>query len=614
MTNKDIVFVLSPKCEVVSPPLSFACLSSYLRKHGFSVGVYDLNVQCYLNRGDQYRTLWDITSQEFWTLTDAVATYFNDNEPRTTDLLEYLRREQPLAVGFTNWFVNFEANKYVARQVKKHFPEMKIIFGGPEISIRFKSGRLDQKECPAVDAFVVGEGELTLRELLERIRAGKEISGCAGAADSSARMEMERKLTTDLSAFPGPDYSDFDCDQYSAKGQMLATYFSRGCINRCIYCDERAFWGTYRTKRGEVCYEELKELKKAYPQLGHVTINDSLGNGNMRELAAFCRLMSQDPLGITWDVNAIIRKEMDEPLLRLMKNAGCSRLVYGIESVSHPILAKIGKVMSRDCDLEKIVRDTAAAGIEVWTNFMFGLPGETDDDARANIDFVLRNKEYIHTVAPTFAFCNLSEFSGAHTDPEKYGIKKKGIHICFWETEDGTNNFQIRLERFERFCRAVNHAGIRSIYPHDMLVDRDRKLGHYFFHKKELDAAIRCYERALAREPWDKSLEASLRHVRRRMAEEQGNADSPTEHTDENWVNGVARAWAAAFFVANSSRTQNKFTVGSRITFVDQATRTIVNTKDDGDSLIVFLDGAPLDGRVVGHPHKFTVHSVPAGR
>jgi anaerobic magnesium-protoporphyrin IX monomethyl ester cyclase len=608
MPNKDIVFILSPKCEVVSPPLSFACLAAYLRKKGFSVGVYDFNLQCYLNRGEKYNAHWEITSQEFWTLAGAVQMYFNDNENLVSDLLEYLQNERPLAVGFTNWFVNFEANVYLSRIIKKQFPKIKIIFGGPEISIRFKAGRLDRKECIAVDAFVVGEGELTLEELLQCFRDGKNVNHCNGAVDNRLKMSSERKLTTDLSMFPGPDYSDFNLEPYSAKGQVLATYFSRGCINQCIYCDERAFWGKYRTKRGDQCFEEIKELKKTYPQLSHITVNDSLVNGNIKELTEFCRLMSEYSLGITWDVNAVIRKEMNEKLLQLMKNAGCSRLIYGIESVSHAVLKNIGKIMSHGCDMEKIVRDTASAGIEVWTNFMFGLPGETDDDAKANIDFVLRNQQYIHTVAPTFAFCNLSEFSGAHLNPEKYGIKKD-VHICFWESEDGTNNFQVRLERFERFCRAINNAGLRSIYPHDTLLDRDRKLGHYFYYKKDFKTAKEYFERAYAYEPWDKSLESTLSLIKKNIEENQSNVNCPVGHTDENWVNGIARSWAAAFFVVNTNRARRELAVGGKITFIDGTVREIINTKETADSLIIFLDGEPLDGTIVGYPHKFTVQS-----
>lgn len=84
--------------------------------------------------------------------------------------------------------------------------------------------------------------------------------------------------------------------------------------------------------------------------------------------------------------------------------------------------------------------------------------------------------------------------------------------------------------------------------------------------------------------------------------------DSASDCTDGNWVNGIARSWATAFFIFNSFHAKKELTVGKKITFADGTTREIVSTKETGDSLIVFLDGAPLDGTVVGYPKKFTVH------
>jgi hypothetical protein len=74
------------------------------------------------------------------------------------------------------------------------------------------------------------------------------------------------------------------------------------------------------------------------------------------------------------------------------------------------------------------------------------------------------------------------------------------------------------------------------------------------------------------------------------------------------WVNGVAKSWAAAFFVFNTFHARNELTVGKKITFADGTTRTIVRTKENEGDLIVFLDGAPLVGTIVGYPQKFTVH------
>lgn len=80
------------------------------------------------------------------------------------------------------------------------------------------------------------------------------------------------------------------------------------------------------------------------------------------------------------------------------------------------------------------------------------------------------------------------------------------------------------------------------------------------------------------------------------------------DYTDGgNWLNGVAKS-DASFVVFNTFHARKELTVGKKITFADGTNRTIISTRNDGDTLVTFLDGAPLDGTVVGYPKKFTVH------
>jgi endoglucanase len=90
-------------------------------------------------------------------------------------------------------------------------------------------------------------------------------------------------------------------------------------------------------------------------------------------------------------------------------------------------------------------------------------------------------------------------------------------------------------------------------------------------------------------------------------SQKTGVSYTPANSTDENWVNGVARAWATAFIVTDSIQAKSDFAVGKKVTFSDGTVRTIVRQKENAGSLIVFLDGAPLDGKVVGYPNKIKV-------
>jgi len=80
-----------------------------------------------------------------------------------------------------------------------------------------------------------------------------------------------------------------------------------------------------------------------------------------------------------------------------------------------------------------------------------------------------------------------------------------------------------------------------------------------------------------------------------------------TNYTDENWVKGIATTWGAAFIVAGSAEAKRDFMVGKKVIFADGSVRTIVQQKENAGGLIIFLDGAPLDGNLVGYPKTITI-------
>ena len=87
---------------------------------------------------------------------------------------------------------------------------------------------------------------------------------------------------------------------------------------------------------------------------------------------------------------------------------------------------------------------------------------------------------------------------------------------------------------------------------------------------------------------------------------------TPPNHTDQNWVKGIAKKWATAFFIVGpvKEQTKNDFAVGRKVTFSDGTVRTIVKLEQNAGNLIVFLDGTSLDGNVVGYPKEIKVTNV----
>ena len=266
---------------------------------------------------------------------------------------------------------------------------------------------------------------------------------------------------------------------------------------------------------------------------------------------------------------------------------------------------------------------------------MFGLPGETEEDAFESLEFLRRNKQHNVTVNPSACFCGFAPGTLAYDDPQRYGIDLSKGNL-YWESTDGRNTYISRLKRFEDFCRLVHELKIPTTYPSTVLLDRNRSLGNYYREAGDHLRASWYFKAWLEEHPDDESILAAfaasctalghanevqtfvdlLKDERPRpnavVDADRKPVGTPCQHTDENWVNGVARAWGTALFVTNSSHAQKELTLGKHITFADNSVRTIVNTKENDGSLIVFLDGAPLDGTVVGYPQQFLVH--PGGK
>jgi len=513
MIDNKILFILAPKIDVTMPPISVPCLSAYLKVRNWDVIMYDLNIECYANRSEKYLNHWNaVEFQGFWTDPNSIPNYFKDNSTELQKMMDFIEKEEPAYIGFSTWITNILGCKFIAKEIKKKWPAIKIIFGGIDVLQKSYSNSIDPESFSAVDVFVFGEGEETLHKLLNIFRSGGDFSQLPGIAyfkDNKLYSTATYDTIVPPQDLPMPDFHYFDFKKYLTQGTQLPFYLSRGCINKCMFCEERTLWKTFRTKSGKQVFDEIKKAKEMFPDFISIYFSESLTNGSISKLREFCLLLIESKMKIDWSANVVVRKEMDADLLKLMAAAGCNLLMYGTETASKRLLEYVGKISARDADISKIVKDTSEAGINVTLNFMFGLPGETEEDAQENIDFVIKNKQYIYTIYPSWSFCYLTQFCSAFKEPEKWGLKPI-TSTSFWESIDGSNTYPIRLERFERFCTAMKREGIAIQYPAEKLLDREKQLGYYYCHKKDFRKASEYLIQAIEKEPENISLKNSL--------------------------------------------------------------------------------------------------------
>ena len=251
-------------------------------------------------------------------------------------------------------------------------------------------------DCPALDAVVVGEGEQTLAELAARgLRT--DVAGLVYRQGDGCVRTGPRAPCRDLDSLGPPAYELFDMPYYTCPDPNLIHYLplaatnirtSRGCPNRCAFCAGHVVSGV-GVREHSLDYV-LEQVHRAADQFGVEAIHfedETIGFRRQR-LMDLCQRLQQAGLHkrLKWDCCLRV-DQADSELLRQMKSAGCIQVEYGFECASDRALGAIGK--NADMELNRrAVALTRQAGLRIFADIMFGLPGETEGEFQATVDFL----------------------------------------------------------------------------------------------------------------------------------------------------------------------------------------------------------------------------------
>jgi radical SAM superfamily enzyme YgiQ (UPF0313 family) len=278
--------------------------------------------------------------------------------------------------------------------------------------------RETMRSYPALDFVLVGEPDLALRDLLDHLEdrfdeRSSEIQnlfakhdptytpdiGEDGSVDMHAIkglvwrngdeivMNMVRPFVADLDDMPIPMHELLPLQKYRMpliKGPFTFIVTSRGCPAGCTYCIKHvSYQYSARLRSPELIMQELWQLKKL--GIHNIHMYADLFTVNREQVVELCRLMIEQKINIKWTCNSRV-DYVDEEMLRLMGQAGCWLISWGIESGNEQILRHARKGAYPD-KAERALRWARAAGIRNWGYFIIGLPGETEETIRQTIDF-----------------------------------------------------------------------------------------------------------------------------------------------------------------------------------------------------------------------------------
>jgi len=287
-------------------------------------------------------------------------------------------------IGFSLKSLNVSDATNLGKRVKNK--NNVLIAGGVHISI---DGHNFLKDNPLFDLAVSGEAEFVINDIISFIKKGEpkinEIPGVFYRKNGKILLSGGAKRISDLNSIPFPDYKSFDSYDGRISNYPLVT--SRGCPYSCTYCCVKKVMGRkWFAIPPERIIEELKYAIKEYG-ISRFNIQDDNFTLDIERAKQFCRLLEEEKLNLVWSCpNGIRADRVDLELLELMKKTGCFAITVGIETgIPHEFDAiKKGEKLESVTSMIKMAQEV---GMDVYGNFIIGLPSSTLASTRKTIDF-----------------------------------------------------------------------------------------------------------------------------------------------------------------------------------------------------------------------------------
>ena len=269
----------------------------------------------------------------------------------------------------------------IARIIKQWDGGKIVVMGGAHISCD-PEGVL---KSPLIDYIVLGEGEIRLPSLLEKIEKGKileiqEIDGIGYRVNGEVRINPLKGFVEDLDSLPHPSRELVSLDRYrirKKRSTMILT--SRGCPHRCAYCSSHLAMGTsFRSRTPEAILREMMECQNQYG----IQIFDIEDDNFTYEKERAKKLMNliieafgEGRLELS-AMNGISFTSLDGELLTLMKRAGFHTINLSFVSADPSMRKRMGRPEPAT-GFDNVLEKADQAGLNVIAYAILGMPGQT---------------------------------------------------------------------------------------------------------------------------------------------------------------------------------------------------------------------------------------------
>lgn len=355
----------------------------------------------------------------------------------------------------------------LAQDLARRWPDARIVVGGPVVSLLAGEDlRCLLSELKFVSCAVQYDGEEPLRQLcaqsLRNEWRPKEVPNCVSSSDEAPAVEAVSGLR--LSDVGPPLYQPSLLQ--AAEVDVLSVTQARGCYwGKCSYCDfVELYKGSphYRGRRAEEVVDEIQALVDKHGVSRYTLITEAIP-------PAFARAFSQELVGrglnIRWSSFAMVHRQFDESLFRLMRQSGCDYLVVGLETMTSRVLKLVEKWADCEANAE-FLGAARAAGIKLRINLIPDLPTTTFAEASASLNELSALVDCMELVA-VFPF-EATRSSRVGREPARYGLVQSSAQDGKRQAQFEQNHFSVAdtamsqqdrteiIRRYRVFERQVN--------------------------------------------------------------------------------------------------------------------------------------------------------------
>lgn len=441
MKKKVVLFYPRYPAPEVAPPVSLLAVAAPLIKEGYEVKIIDANVDSDFER----MILKEVEDAIFLGISIVTG---------------------PMVIDSLN----------VGRKVKETYPRIPVVLGGWHPSLFLETINED-----FVDILVKGQGEATVMELVKALETGSSIEHIKGISfkKNGKAVHNPKRDYIDVNQFPLKPYEITDPEHYFSKRgtRWILYYTSCGCPYHCTYCCNHAIYGgKWNGMKPERVVGELSNLVKRY-RIDYVGFNDDNFFASEKRIQDLTSGFIKTGTKFKWNAQGRsdrISRFKDETL-KLMIESGCYQIFFGAESGSEKVLALMNK-KEKNADVLISAERCKEWGIASTFFFIFGYPGEKDEDISASLDLI----EQIRARNPQAVICT-SIFTPYPGSPAWDHAVKHGIETP--RTFEGWAKFNPRFmnlpwltpAEMERLIRIKRYVEIGFSTPFDRVLKRGKE-------------------------------------------------------------------------------------------------------------------------------------------